>query len=224
MFNSLGRAHVENTIGGRRGHVLRRITHLSMIILPFIYYWHGNQIAELVTEIIEIETSREGVVLIALSLLVIIEAIRLFFGIAILGQRTYEKRQISALAWGGNTVCLCLLFAPLGGYKEAYIGLPIIFTISIVDPLLGETRRIFESDKLVILIAFIVGLFAPASKGYQIGGFNQTFSLFFAAASAIAALVYGRILGRLIDFLWWLPFWMSVSMGLYLGAVKMIGG
>ena len=157
MFNSLGRAHVENTIGGTRGHVLRRITHLSMIILPFIYYWHGNQIAELVTEIIEIETSREGVVLIALSLLVIIEVIRLFFGIAILGQRTYEKRQISALAWGGISVCICFLFAPLGGYKEAYIGLPIIFTISIVDPLLGETRRIFESDKLVILIAFIVG-------------------------------------------------------------------
>jgi len=157
MFNSLGRAHVENTIGGRRGHVLRRITHLSMMILPFIYYWYGNQIAEQVTKIIEIETSREGVVLIALSLLVIIEVIRLFFGIAILGQRTYEKRQISALAWGGISVCLCFLFAPLGGYKEAYIGLPIIFTISIVDPLLGETRRIFESDKLVILIAFIVG-------------------------------------------------------------------
>ena len=157
MFNSLGRAHVENTIGGRRGHVLRRITHLSMMILPFIYYWYGNQIAEQVTKIIEIETSREGVVLIALSLLVIIEVIRLFFGIAILGQRTYEKRQISALAWGGISVCLCFLFAPLGGYKEAYIGLPIIFTISIVDPLLGETRRIFESDKLVILVAFIVG-------------------------------------------------------------------
>ena len=157
MFNSLGRAHVENTIGGRRGHVLRRITHLSMMILPFIYYWYGNQIAEQVTKIIEIETSREGVVLIALSFLVIIEVIRLFFGIAILGQRTYEKRQISALAWGGISVCLCFLFAPLGGYKEAYIGLPIIFTISIVDPLLGETRRIFESDKLVILIAFIVG-------------------------------------------------------------------
>ena len=157
MFNSLGRAHVENTIGGRRGHVLRRITHLSMIILPFIYYWYGNQIAEQVTKIIEIETSREGVVLIALSLLVIIEVIRLFFGIAILGQRTYEKRQISALAWGGISVCLCFLFAPLGGYKEAYIGLPIIFTISIVDPLLGEARRIFESDKLVILIALIVG-------------------------------------------------------------------
>ncbi|MBT5736810.1 MAG: hypothetical protein HOI28_08250, partial [Euryarchaeota archaeon] len=46
----------------------------------------------------------------------------------------------------------------------------------------------------------------------------------FAASSAIASLVSGRMLGRMKDFLWWLPFWMAVSMGLYLGAVKMIGG
>ncbi len=83
---------------------------------------------------------------------------------------------------------------------------------------------IFVCIGLPVLIAFIVGLFAPASKGYQIGEFNQTFSLFFAAASAIAASVSGRMLGRMKDFLWWLPFWMSLSMGLYLGAVKMIGG
>ena len=83
---------------------------------------------------------------------------------------------------------------------------------------------IFVCIGLPVLIAFIVGLFAPANKGYQIGDFNQTFALFFAASSAIASLVSGRMLGRMKDFLWWLPFWMAVSMGLYLGAVKMIGG
>jgi pilus assembly protein TadC len=83
---------------------------------------------------------------------------------------------------------------------------------------------LFVCIGLPVLIAFIVGLFAPANKGYQIGDFNQTFALFFAASSAIASLVSGRMLGRMKDFLWWLPFWMAVSMGLYLGAVKMIGG
>ena len=83
---------------------------------------------------------------------------------------------------------------------------------------------LFVCIGLPVLIAFIVGLFAPASKGYQIDTFNQTFALFFAASSAIASLVSGRMLGRMKDFLWWLPFWMAVSMGLYLGAVKMIGG
>ena len=48
----------------------------------------------------------------------------------------------------------------------------------------GMLIILFVSIGLPVLIAFIVGLFAPASKGFQITGFNQTFSLFFAAASA----------------------------------------
>ena len=83
---------------------------------------------------------------------------------------------------------------------------------------------LFVSVGLPVLIAFIVGLFAPASKGFQISGFNQTFSYFFAAASAIGVGVSGRMMGRLKDTLWWLPLWMTISMGLYLGAVKAVGG
>ena len=88
----------------------------------------------------------------------------------------------------------------------------------------GMLIILFVSIGLPVLIAFIVGLFAPASKGFQITGFNQTFSLFFAAASAVAVGVSGRMMGRLKDTLWWLPMWMAVSMGLYLGAVKAVGG
>ncbi|MBT5844825.1 MAG: hypothetical protein HOH79_07610, partial [Euryarchaeota archaeon] len=77
---------------------------------------------------------------------------------------------------------------------------------------------------LPVLIAFIVGLFAPASRGFQIDSFNVTFSLFFGAASAIAIGVSGRMLGRFKDALWWMPGWIAFSMSLYLGAVIMIGG
>ena len=83
---------------------------------------------------------------------------------------------------------------------------------------------LFVSVGLPVLIAFIVGLFAPASKGFQISSFNQTFSFFFAAASAVGVSVSGRMMGRFKDTLWWLPMWMAVSMGLYLGAVKVVGG
>jgi pilus assembly protein TadC len=83
---------------------------------------------------------------------------------------------------------------------------------------------LFVSIGLPVLIAFIVGLFAPASKGYQISEFNSTFAMFFAVASVIGVGVTGRMLGRLKDMLWWLPLWMVLSMGLYLGAVKAIGG
>ena len=88
----------------------------------------------------------------------------------------------------------------------------------------GMLIIIFVSVGLHVLIAFIVGLFAPASKGFQISGFNQTFSLFFAAASAVGVSVSGRMMGRFKDTMWWLPLWMAISMGLYLGAVKAVGG
>ena len=156
MINSAGRAHLENTIGGKNGHIFRRLIHVSMLVFPFVYYWYGNQISEHLTTVFEREISRESVVTFLLIFIVIVELGRLFLGITIFGQRDYEKKQISALAWGGVSICICFLFAPLGGYKEAYIGLPIIFTISIVDPLLGETRKILDSNKLIISIAFIV--------------------------------------------------------------------
>ncbi len=94
------------------------------------------------------------------------------------------------------------------------------------EELLGKGILIvlFISIGLPILIAFIVGLFAPAGKGFQIDSFNTTFSLFFGAASAIAIGVSGRMLGRFKDALWWMPGWIALSMSLYLGAVILIGG
>ena len=94
------------------------------------------------------------------------------------------------------------------------------------EELLGRGILIvmFISIGLPVLIAFIVGLFAPASKGFQIDSFNTTFSYFFGVASAIAVGVSGRMLGRFKDALWWMPGWIALSMTLYLGAVMIVGG
>jgi len=158
VFDVEGRAHLENTLGGKKGHIFRRVVHLSMMIFPFLYYWHGDQIADILSDSLKIELSREKFVTFILFFIIFVELIRLFFGITIFGQRTYEAKQFSALAWGGISICLCFLFAPLGGYKESYIGLPIIFTISIVDPLLGETRKLMDSTKLIIGIALVASM------------------------------------------------------------------
>jgi pilus assembly protein TadC len=74
------------------------------------------------------------------------------------------------------------------------------------------------------LIAVLIGLFAPPSKGYQIDSIATTFSIFFGAASAVAVAICGRMLGRMDAMLWWLPFWSTLSMGLFYGALLMIGG
>ncbi len=82
----------------------------------------------------------------------------------------------------------------------------------------------FVSIGLPFLIAFIVGLFAPRSQGFQLQSFNSSFTLFFGAASLVAIGVSGRMLGRLRAALWWAPLWMAVSMTIYHVGVLVIGG
>ena len=82
----------------------------------------------------------------------------------------------------------------------------------------------FVSVGLPFLIAFIVGLFAPRSQGFQLQSFNTSFTLFFGAASLVAIGVSGRMLGRLRAALWWAPLWMAVSMTIYHVGVLVIGG
>ena len=82
----------------------------------------------------------------------------------------------------------------------------------------------FVSIGLPFLIAFIVGLFAPRSQGFQLDEFNTSFTLFFGAASLVAIGVSGRMLGRMRSSLWWAPLWMAVSMMIYHVGVLVIGG
>ena len=82
----------------------------------------------------------------------------------------------------------------------------------------------FVSIGLPFLIAFIVGLFAPRSQGFQLEEFNTSFTLFFGAASLVAIGVSGRMLGRMRSSLWWAPLWMAVSMTIYHVGVLVIGG
>ena len=82
---------------------------------------------------------------------------------------------------------------------------------------------LFVSLGLPLLIAFIVGLFAPKSDGFQLESFNSSFILFFGIASLIAVSVGGRMLGRMRSALWWAPLWMAVSMSLYHVGVLVIG-
>ena len=82
----------------------------------------------------------------------------------------------------------------------------------------------FVSVGLPFLIAFIVGLFAPRSQGFQLDELNSSFNMFFGAASLVAIGVSGRMLGRMRSTLWWAPLWMAISMTIYHVGVLVIGG
>lgn len=156
LANNLTIDHVSHSIGGFGGHAFRRITHISMFIIPLLYYQSGNEIASYFNI-----NPQQFVSLVCITIL-LIEAIRLKSGLVIIGQREYESNQISALAWGALSVSLVFLIVPeqnYDGLKSGMYGIPLIFGLTFVDPLMGEIKR----QKKDIKMAIIVGLFCSYS-------------------------------------------------------------
>ena len=135
---------VDLSVGGMSGHIFRRIFHISMFIIPYIYFEFGNEVAE------RIGYTLPEVVSLVIIVAIFGEALRLKFGLTVFGQREYEANQVSALAWGGFAVGMVLLLAPTKEY--AY---PLIFSLSFGDPFMGELRRKGFQTKEVIMFSTI---------------------------------------------------------------------
>ena len=145
--------HVGHSVGGMGGHAFRRLTHVSMASIPYLYYVHGERISSYFSL-----QAREFVSAICILILVT-ELVRLRTGIVIVGQREYESSQISALAWGALAVALAILVAPEGenGTMEAgKYGAPIILGMTLVDPVMGEIKRTQKNLRAAIFAGLIV--------------------------------------------------------------------
>ena len=141
--------HARHSIGGDYGHIFRRLTHVSMALIPVLYYVYGQEISS------RLNLSPEEFVSLTCVTILLVEAIRLKSGIVIVGQREYEASQISALAWGTFAVSLALLIAPtMGGegIQAGVFGIPIILGLCIVDPVMGEVKRRTSGLQSAILI------------------------------------------------------------------------
>jgi len=143
--------HVEHSVGGFGGHAFRRLTHVSMAAIPLIYYTRGDDLAGYFS------VGPDELASYIFILVLVIETVRLRFGIVIVGQREYESKQISAFAWGAFAVCLALLvtgmepFASGSGIKSGIYGIPLIFGLTFVDPLMGEIKRQKQDMRLAII-------------------------------------------------------------------------
>lgn len=136
---------VDTSVGGMRGHLLRRGVHLSMVGIPYLYFVHGESVADRLSA--SLPQVVAGVVLIALAL----EGLRLKMGLTIFGQRDYEANQVSALAWGAVGVGFVLLLVP----HEAYAW-PLIASLALGDPLMGELRRKGIENRQVMIYATLL--------------------------------------------------------------------
>lgn len=136
---------VDHSVGGVSGHVFRRAFHIGMSIIPFVYYEYAEKLADALSI-----TELQLVSSLTLSL-ILVEALRLKMGITIFGQRDYESKQVSALAWGG--IAVGLTFLVLSDYPE--LVWPLILSLSLGDPFLGELRRKEIETKNVFIIGSI---------------------------------------------------------------------
>ena len=144
--------HVDHSVGAFGGHAFRRFTHVSMTAIPFVYYLYGQDVADIVS------LEAQQLVSVVCILILFAEAIRIRLGIVIFGQREYEADQISALAWGGLAVSLALLLAPGEGegLEAGIYGIPLIVGLTLVDPLMGEIKRIKKDLKLAIYFGLLM--------------------------------------------------------------------
>ena len=136
---------VAHSVGGVYGHLFRRGFHIGMSILPFLYFEYGETISGYAS------MSELKFVSAMIIALVTAEAVRLKFGITIFGQRDYESKQVSALAWGAFAIGLT--FLTLSEYPE--LVWPLILSLSLGDPFLGELRRVGIESRSVFLIGTV---------------------------------------------------------------------
>ncbi len=136
---------VDHSVGGMYGHLFRRVFHIGMSFIPLVYYEYAEQLSDYVS------LSELQLVSFLTLALVFAEAIRLKLGITIFGQRDYESKQVSALAWGAFAVGLT--FMVLSEYPE--LVWPLILSLSLGDPFLGELRRKEYESKTVFIVGSV---------------------------------------------------------------------
>ena len=131
------------TKGGVAGHWLRRAIHLSMVVIPIIYYFWGRTVAH------AWHIRDWALVLIFLDVVLLYEIARLFFGSIALGQREHERYHMSSFAWGAIGIAIALIAA-------GPLAIAIVAGCAFGDPLLGELRQAKLPKLAVAAIGFTV--------------------------------------------------------------------
>ncbi len=139
-----------STRGGAPGHIARRFFHLSLMLVPFIFYRFLMQVF--------FPPALHIALIIFLFLVILFEFVRIRLGIVLFAQRLHEATHFSAFGWTMLSLGLVLLFSPSPAYSFA-----IIISCALADPLLGElrarqvnSRKIISSGLLVVLLVWSV--------------------------------------------------------------------
>ena len=165
-----------------RGHILRRLIHISSPIF-LIYYWLPDPLwAE--------GPGRQVGLVFALLLTVAFEAFRMSSHLQIIGMRPYESNRMSAAAWAGIALVFAFLFFPLE------VAAPAVFGMAWIDPLCGELRThkspLYPNFPKVAYFVLALAIMT-ATVGLSVG------TLIAAVLSALVAVSVEKVNTRFLD-------------------------
>jgi hypothetical protein len=144
-------SHEKFTTGGFYGHLLRRLIHLFCgPLLCWLYYFHSAALLQW------LDLSSAELVIALFSLTAVVEAARIHLAIVPIGMRDFEDRQISSATWALFGFYIVFLFLNKPNYA-----VPIVFSLALVDPIIGELKRVaskratYYSGAIVALLIWL---------------------------------------------------------------------
>lgn len=141
------------------GYVFRRMIHILMGLIPFLYYFHGDKVHEW------LPINANQLISLIVICVVVFEAVRLLGHWKVYGQRDYEAYTISAAAWTIFALGLVLLQTPRLGVHGGGLGIPLILAACFSDPMMGEARiRGYKTQSIILVgvvfasLAWLIGV------------------------------------------------------------------
>ena len=129
------------------GYIFRRIIHISIIFVPYLY-------ENLVASVAEFCHVAPLELLLWLTMLVLLfEGMRLLTGVVFFGQRKHEAKRLSSFTWGWLGLVFVIAFSPSPAFASA-----IIWSLALGDPCLGEARRYLPKKMAALVGTFVIFL------------------------------------------------------------------
>lgn len=151
------------TEGGTLGHIFRRLIHLSIAIIPIVYYSLAGPFLHL------FGFSPHYVIWVLMVCSIVFEVWRLRAGFILPGHRHHERHYPASFFWGTLSICLVLLFVPGGTPDGEAFAVPIIWGCAFGDPIIGELRSRDYSAYFVAPIGMLVILLVWWFAAYWFG-------------------------------------------------------
>lgn len=127
------------TIGGRYGHWARRLVHFAILFIAIFYYCF-------VLPNVKNQFFLLCLLISAILFFMVLEFVRIRLKLVVFGQRKHEATHISSFAWTMCALCVVFLVA------SPKFGLPIVASVALADPLLGELRQHLKLQWIIALL------------------------------------------------------------------------